>query len=397
MKKELKALLIVNGIFVFIAICYLFDLITLLYDDSSRYAITSLEIDAALSNSSTIPGQSGDNNKQTPQPLIPKIIHQTYKTDIIPEDWLVAQKSCKNLHPDYEYRLWTDETSRQFIKEHYDWFLETFDNYPMPIMRADAIRYFVLYHFGGIYIDLDDGCQRSLDPLLQFRAFLRKTDPTGISNDVMGSVPHHPFFKKTIDSLKKYNHSWLIPYVTIMYSTGPLFLSVILKQYNRWGNPIADQVKVLVKPFYKGNADKSFFFYAPGSSWHLGDAKFIFSMGKHWFLAALFGTALVLGFFYLQYLAFARLLNSKYFKLYKRTIGRGIRNRLVRFRLLRRLVNLLGISLTESKKNEFNGAFGDIDSGLLADYDNDNFNIDDDYEMEDDFTDKPIRNRDMIV
>jgi len=38
----------------------------------------------------------------------------------------------------------------------YLWFLETFDAYPYPIQRADAIRYFVLHHYGGIYIDLDD-------------------------------------------------------------------------------------------------------------------------------------------------------------------------------------------------------------------------------------------------
>jgi len=38
----------------------------------------------------------------------------------------------------------------------YPWFLETFDGYVYPIQRADAIRYFVLYYFGGIYIDLDD-------------------------------------------------------------------------------------------------------------------------------------------------------------------------------------------------------------------------------------------------
>jgi mannosyltransferase OCH1-like enzyme len=38
----------------------------------------------------------------------------------------------------------------------YPWFLETFDGYVYPIQRADAIRYFVLHHFGGIYIDLDD-------------------------------------------------------------------------------------------------------------------------------------------------------------------------------------------------------------------------------------------------
>lgn len=53
-------------------------------------------------------------------------------------------------------QLWTDQKSRDFIAKEYDWFLETFDQYPQPIQRADSIRYFILAHYGGIYIDLDD-------------------------------------------------------------------------------------------------------------------------------------------------------------------------------------------------------------------------------------------------
>lgn len=98
-------------------------------------------------------------------------------------------------------------------------------------MRADAIRYFVLATYGGIYIDLDDGCQRKLDPLLSYKAWLRKTVPTGISNDAMGSVPQHPFFLRVIQSLKDYKRDWKVPYITVMYNTGPLFLSVIWKEY----------------------------------------------------------------------------------------------------------------------------------------------------------------------
>ena len=53
-------------------------------------------------------------------------------------------------------QLWTDAKSRELIATEYPWFLSTFDEYPQPIQRADAIRYFVLAHYGGIYIDLDD-------------------------------------------------------------------------------------------------------------------------------------------------------------------------------------------------------------------------------------------------
>ena len=51
--------------------------------------------------------------------------------------------------------------------------METFDGYPYPIQRADAIRYFVLHHFGGIYIDLDD--VRSRLTLMRNRSLTRKT------------------------------------------------------------------------------------------------------------------------------------------------------------------------------------------------------------------------------
>jgi len=34
---------------------------------------------------------------------IPKIIHQTWKNETVPEMWSIAQYSCRDLHPDYQY------------------------------------------------------------------------------------------------------------------------------------------------------------------------------------------------------------------------------------------------------------------------------------------------------
>lgn len=61
------------------------------------------------------------------------------------------------MHPDFEFKLWTDESSIDFLKEHYNWFLPTFLEYKFDIQRADAIRYFVLHKYGGVYMDLDIG------------------------------------------------------------------------------------------------------------------------------------------------------------------------------------------------------------------------------------------------
>ena len=287
MRKELKFMVCAN-VLALIGILYLtFDLLTLAIDDTFQDALLDVDLNPP-------PG-----TPEKPQ-LIPKIIHQTYKTSEIPEHWKEGRQKCIDLHPDYEYILWTDEMSDRFIKEEYPWFLDTFRNYKYPIERADAIRYFVLSHFGGVYIDLDDGCERKLDRLLTVPAFARKTSPTGISNDVMGSVPRHPFFLKLMHSLKKYDGNWLIPYVTIMASTGPLFVSMIWKQYKRWGVPENGVVRILQPADYKMHT-YSFFSISRGSSWHMDDAKFVKGLGSHILACVVAGFVLAFFVLYLEY------------------------------------------------------------------------------------------------
>jgi mannosyltransferase OCH1-like enzyme len=149
----------------------------------------------------------------------------------------------------------------------------------------------VLAFYGGIYIDLDDGCNRRLDPLLSYSAWVRWTVPTGISNDAMGAVPQHPFFLTVIDSLQKYNRNWFMPYITVMYSTGPLFLSVVWKEYMWETRAVTDRVRILMPDGYKGYS-WSFFNITKGSSWHGKDAQTIFWMGKHWLLLTVTGFAI---------------------------------------------------------------------------------------------------------
>ncbi|KAK6349728.1 hypothetical protein TWF696_006007 [Orbilia brochopaga] len=244
-------------------------LISLLFEDVSHDLIPKAEVDV----------DAAEEYAKRPA-LVPKIIHQTYKTADIPEKWKLPQKECRDLHPEYEYKLWTDEVARDFIEKEYPWFLDTYDSYDHPIMRADVIRYFALRKYGGIYIDLDVGCQRKLDPLLAYPAWARKTDPTGISNDVMASTPEHPFFVRVTDVLQSYDRHWVLPYITIMASTGPLFLSIIWKKWTGLDLEESSRVRILMgdeqqhKPW-------SFFRVYKGSSWHTKDAQTIFWMQHH--------------------------------------------------------------------------------------------------------------------
>ena len=90
--------------------------------------------------------------------------------------------------------MWTDSSSRAFIAQHYPSFLPTFDSYPYGIQRADAIRYFVLHRFGGIYMDLDVGCKRDFAPLLRgdWDVVLMKTIPVSLHPDRKPSTTGRP-------------------------------------------------------------------------------------------------------------------------------------------------------------------------------------------------------------
>lgn len=170
MRRGLVIFAVVNLVILSLLVCSVFTLLSLLVEDAAADAIHRAELPSP--NSSLI---------ETRPQVIPKIIHQTYKNETIPEVWREAQQSCVDLHPDYEYivcsspgacahlpsrrenmaltnclQLWTNEKSRDFIAAEYPWFLDTFDGYKYPIQRADSIRYFVLAHYGGTYIDLDD-------------------------------------------------------------------------------------------------------------------------------------------------------------------------------------------------------------------------------------------------
>ena len=59
---------------------------------------------------------------------IPKIIHQTAMSD--KSKWHPVWKQCQKTwfekFPDYEYMMWTDEDSEEFIRDEYPWFYETY-------------------------------------------------------------------------------------------------------------------------------------------------------------------------------------------------------------------------------------------------------------------------------
>lgn len=67
-------------------------------------------------------------------------------------EWSTARNNCLAYHPGWEAHLWTDEKASAFIKEKYPLLKEMWDGYKYPIQRVDALRYLVLYEYGGMFL-----------------------------------------------------------------------------------------------------------------------------------------------------------------------------------------------------------------------------------------------------
>lgn len=78
-----------------------------------------------------------------------------------------------------------------------------------------------------------------------------------------------------IELLQQYDRKWVLPYITVMYSTGPLFLSVIWKEYMQDKPSESGRVRILMQDEYN-KFSWSFFTHHTGNSWHGKDAHFIF-------------------------------------------------------------------------------------------------------------------------
>lgn len=167
-----------------------------------------------------------DNNN------IPKIIHQTYKSyDQVPEKWKLSIKKWKLYHPDWQYIFWSDNDIDKFMEENYKWFYPFYKQYPTQIQRVDVARYFILYHFGGIYCDLDIIPKKNILPLLtnNIDNFLVETPNLGTTNSLFGSKKHSSFLFYVINNLSSYyNEGWyqsFLPlHMKILFSTGPTAL-----------------------------------------------------------------------------------------------------------------------------------------------------------------------------
>ncbi|MBP2276033.1 glycosyltransferase [Sphingomonas sp. PL20] len=132
---------------------------------------------------------------------IPALVFQTWKSrSDIPVNYRYWRQTFVDLNPEAVVVLWDDDDNRRFIAERYPWFLAVYDSYPREIFRADAVRFFFLFEFGGLYADMDSECLRPLRLSMRTNDILlgwmgtNKAFEHALPNAIMASRPRQLFW-----------------------------------------------------------------------------------------------------------------------------------------------------------------------------------------------------------
>lgn len=166
--------------------------------------------------------------------MIPPILHQTWSSDTLPERFRAWSESWQKHNPGWTRILWSDRMLLEFIGEHYPDFLPTYVGYQNGVMRADAARYLLLHHFGGVYADIDCECVASFDPIMaEDRAVFCLEPPSHIPaqarmrglpylifNGTLASPKGHPFWPHLMSYLPD-----LAAAKEVLDATGPCVLT----------------------------------------------------------------------------------------------------------------------------------------------------------------------------
>jgi mannosyltransferase OCH1-like enzyme len=160
---------------------------------------------------------------------IPRIFHQIWVgPNPFPEEFGRYQQTWLDHHPGWELKLWTDENfpEREALIRP-----ESADRLRAPWERGDIFRLEILLKEGGVHVDTDFECKRSIEPLIEDAdLFIGYRKQGRLNGALMGAVPGHPLLVRGLEEI--------VPQVAysatmatgddLKDTTGPQFLDALL-------------------------------------------------------------------------------------------------------------------------------------------------------------------------
>lgn len=199
-------------------------------ENASFYGVTGMKI---LDLCRTLyQNMIGKLEVTTRAPKIPKKIHQIWLGSPFPEKYKRWQEQIKKLHPDWEYKLWTDKDVAEFEMVNRKIYRKA-GNWGE---KSDILRYEILYREGGVYLDCDVQCFANLDDLHKAYDFYAGFEPfwagsetrcLSIGNAIIAAAPKHPIMKRCIKNIKKFSRlNFPLSYnMQTVAKTGPIMFT----------------------------------------------------------------------------------------------------------------------------------------------------------------------------
>ncbi|XXQ30064.1 Glycosyl transferase [Plasmodiophora brassicae] len=181
---------------------------------------------------------------ERPAGSIPQRIHQIWLGDLkgAPADMRRRASRIRDLHPDWDYRLWTDDDVIDMEMRRRD----LFDAADTAVGRADVLRWEIMFQYGGVYLDVDFDVLSPLDDLVtRYSAFVGfgSTGHVEIMNSVIGCTPRLSFASDVLDAMTSTNRDRSA--TALMDATGPGMLTRFCGNELDLGRMVRESIVVL--------------------------------------------------------------------------------------------------------------------------------------------------------
>eukprot|EP00218_Dolichomastix_sp_CCMP3274_P014156 CAMPEP_0170135690 /NCGR_PEP_ID=MMETSP0033_2-20121228/2605_1 /TAXON_ID=195969 /ORGANISM="Dolichomastix tenuilepis, Strain CCMP3274" /LENGTH=1019 /DNA_ID=CAMNT_0010371293 /DNA_START=85 /DNA_END=3144 /DNA_ORIENTATION=+ len=108
---------------------------------------------------------AADGERARPM-LIPRVLHQTFKSSDVPKRVRSLMQSWRAQNPGWEIRFYDDASCREFVDREFPEYAEAYRRLPKDVERSDFFRYMTVLKNGGVYADVDTECRAPLDAFL---------------------------------------------------------------------------------------------------------------------------------------------------------------------------------------------------------------------------------------
>lgn len=247
---------------------------------------------------------------------INKIYHQIWfqGESEIPKKYEQYYTSCRKVNKDFKRIIWDSKKIDKLIKNNYSSYYEFYNNLPLMVQKIDYAKYIILYHYGGIYIDMDVLCLKNMKKLLELFSDadfivsylpLSKTEIFSvnklnkiirrkkaikvdkmINNGIILCKKNSEIIKIIMDKIKENfytKYKKMFRDVYIFNTTGPIIFSDIINNYQG-----KDNVKVIDSKYMepctvlmkKCDLTKSFFKHEHQRTWGTNKLEYIISIIK---------------------------------------------------------------------------------------------------------------------